>query len=146
MKSRRRRTARAIQLSGVKAVLLLIILVLIGCVSSFGQDGSLNVDLRIVGMLNLDPPLTEEGDYVQIGILVENHGAKDARDVPVYFYEDGVYFEKETVDIMAGDTVYVETFWTADSGDSYISVTVDPSGDFEEDKGDNVTGLWMTVR
>ncbi len=123
-----------------------MILLLIGCASVFGQDGSLDVDLGIVGMLSLHPPLPDEGDDVQIGILVENRGSKDARDVLVRFYEDGVYFDKETVEIKAGDTVYVEALWTADPGDSYLSVVVDPAGDFREDKGDNTIGAWVAVR
>jgi len=130
----------------MRTLLLLIILFFIGGPSTFGQEGGPEVNLRIVGMLNLHPPLPDEGDVVQVGILVENYGKKDARDVSVYFYEDDIYFEKNTVDITAGDTVYVEAYWTADSGDSYISVRVDPAADFTEDKTDNSTSVWMTVR
>ena len=97
-------------------------------------------------MLNLHPPLPDAGEIVQVGFLVENYGKKDARDVSIYFYEDDIYFEKSTVDITAGDTVYVEAYWTADSGDSYISVAVDPAAYFTEDKTDNSTSVWMTVR
>jgi hypothetical protein len=146
MKTIQKPKPQILPLSGIRAVFLLIILVSIGCASTFGQDGSVDVDLRIVGMLNLHPALPEEGEVVQIGILVENHGVKDARDVSVYFYEDDIYFERESVDIRAGDTVYVEAFWSADSGDSYISAIIDPAGDFKEDKRDNSTGIWMTVR
>jgi hypothetical protein len=127
-------------------VVFLLILVSVGCPPTFGQGNNLDIDLGIVGMLSLHPLLPNEGDDVQIGVLVENRGSRDARDVSVYFYEDDVHFEKVTVDIRAGDTVYVESFWTADSGDSYLSVMVDPAGDFKEDKRDNSVGIWVTVR
>lgn len=92
------------------------------------------------------PLLPEEGDDVLIGILVSNRGASNARDVAIYFYEDEVRFEKETVDIRAGDTVYVEAYWTADSGDSYLSVVVDPAGDYAAGGKSKRTGAWVTVR
>jgi hypothetical protein len=131
---------------GGRMIILAAILVCIGSIPALGQGDRPDIDLRIVGMLNLQPPLPDEGDDVQLGVLVENRGVKDAQDVVVYFYEDDVHFDKETVDIRAGDTVYLETVWTADSGDSYLSVTVDPGGDFSEDRRDNSVGVWVTVR
>jgi len=32
------------------------------------------------------------------------------------------------VDIRAGDTVYLQVYWTADSGDSHLSAVIDPAG------------------
>jgi hypothetical protein len=146
MKTIRNRTRQNVPLPGLRTLIFLIILVFIGCASAFTQTNNLDIDLGIVGMLSLHPLLPDVGDDVQIGVLVENRGSRDARDVSVYFYEDDVHFEKETVDIKAGDTVYVESLWTADSGDSYLSVMVDPAGDFKEDKRDNSVGIWVTVR
>jgi hypothetical protein len=146
MEAIRNNTRQNLPLPGPRTVVFLIILVFIGCASGYGQTSNLDVDLGIVGTLSLHPLLPNEGDDVQIGVLVENRGLRDAQDVSVYFYEDDVHFEKETVDIRAGDTIYVESLWTADSGNSYLSVTVDPAGDFKEDKSDNSVGIWVTVR
>ncbi len=130
----------------VNAVLILAALVLITPQLIFGQDNAPDVVLKLVGVLDLSPPLPEEGEDVQVGMLVENSGTRDARDVPVYFYEDGVYFDKVVIDIRAGDTVYVEAYWTADPGDSYLSVTVDPAGGYDTERNENSTGTWVTVR
>jgi len=131
---------------GIAVVCLLAAFVLTCSVCAFGQENTVGADLRIVGMLDVHPPLPEEGDTVQIGILVENRGTKDARDVPVYFYEDDVWFDKETLDVRAGDTIYLEVYWTADSGDSYLSAVIDPAGYLDEDAADNRVGAWVTVR
>jgi hypothetical protein len=112
---------------------------------SFAQDHAGDVKLGIIGPLSLYPVLPEEDDDVVIGVLVGNSGQKDARDVLVYFYEDSVYFEKVLIDIRAGDTAYVEANWTADSGDSYISVVVDPDHEYDKDVHDNSAGAWVTV-
>jgi len=112
----------------------------------FGQDDSRGVTLEIIGTLDLYPLLPEEGDKVDIGVLVANRGVNDARDVSVYFYEDSVYFDKTTIDIRAGDTAYVETTWTADSGDSLISIAVDPAAEYHGDKDNISTSTWITVR
>ncbi len=125
---------------------LVIAIVLVGYTVSFGQENPGSIELGIIGTLNLYPVLPEEGDDVVIGVLVANRGVKDARDVAVYFYEDDVYFEKVTVDIRAGDTVYVEADWIADSGDSYISAIVDPNRVYAEDRRDNGANAWVTVR
>ena len=118
----------------------------IGGVSSFALDNANGVDLGIVGTLDLYPVLPGEGDSVVIGVLVVNRGVKDARDVTVYFYEDDVYFEKVTVDIRAGDSVYIEANWIADLGDSYISAIVDPNREYADDRRDNGANAWVTVR
>jgi hypothetical protein len=141
-----KRTPRIIEILYIGVALALTTLVFVGSALSFGQDNGTGVNLGIIGSLGLYPVLPEEGDDVVIGVLVGNRGVKDVRDVSVYFYEDDVYFEKVTVDILAGDTTYVEANWTADSGDSHISVVVDPAGDFTEDKRDNSASTWVTVR
>lgn len=125
---------------------LAIILIFVGGTLSFGQDNRVGIELGIIGTLSLYPVLPEEGDGVVIGVLVANRGVKDARDVAVYFYEDDVYFEKVTVDIRAGDTVYVEADWIAESGDSYISAIVDPNRVYAEGGRDNRANAWVTVR
>jgi hypothetical protein len=128
------------------ALLVLVCVFLLTPAQVFGQDTVTGVDLSIVGGLDLSPPLPDEGQDIELGVLVQNTGTKDAWDVPIYFYEDGVYFDKESVDIRAGDTVFVTTYWTADYGDSYLSVAVDPTRKLDDDKGDNRVGAWVNVR
>ncbi len=146
MNETRRHTAKDLSVSGVTAFLLTAACILILSLPALGQDASTGIELRIVGVFDLHPPLPEEGDDVQIGVLVENYGTKDARDVAVYFYEDDVWFDKEVVDVRSGDTVYIQTYWTAAYGDRYLSAVIDPAGDLDEDAGDNRVGAWVTVR
>jgi hypothetical protein len=133
-------------LAAATSLLLLASLFLLTPVLLLGQDTGTGINLKIVGNLDLSPPLPEEGQDIELGVLVQNNGTKDAWDVPVYFYEDGIYFDKESVDVRAGDTVFVSTYWTADYGDSYLSVAVDPARKLDDDKGDNRVGAWVTVR
>lgn len=146
MKDIRRHTPRVLSRFLACIVSSLVALIFVCHASSLGQDNAGDVDLDIVGTLHLYPVLPEEGDDVVIGVLVANGGAKDARDVPVYFYEDDIHFEKVTIDIRAGDTVYVEANWTADSGDSYISAVVDPGREYDKEARDNEANAWVTVR
>ena len=104
------------------------------------------VVLKIVGGLDLYPPFPDLGDDMEIGIEVENLGNEEARGVSVYFYEDGFSFERVVVDIHAGDSAYVTTLWTADEGDSYIEVIVDPGGEVTGGGMNIWSGRWITVR
>lgn len=142
----RKKNTWIIRLFYTSTAFAFITLFSIGGESSFALDNANGVDLGIVGTLGLYPVLPEEGDNVVIGVLVVNSGVRDARDVSVYFYEDDVYFEKITVDIRAGDSVYVEANWIADSGDSYISAIVDPNQEYTDDRRDNRSNAWVTVR
>ena len=113
---------------------------------AWGVDDAPGVELRVAGMLDIHPPLPGPDEEVEIGVWVENRGDEDASDVLVYFYEDGRSFDREVVDVRAKDMFYIEVSWTADEGDHYLSVAVDPGGEYDEDKGDNRTGTWVMVR
>lgn len=113
---------------------------------SVGKEIVRGVVLKIVGGLDLYPPFPEPGDDVEIGIEVENLGNEEARGVSAYFYEDGFSFDRIVVDIHAGDSAYVTTLWTADEGDSYIEVVVDPGGEVTGGGMNIRSGRWITVR
>jgi hypothetical protein len=129
----------------VSGVLLSILVVAAAGVWAGEKDGR-DVDLRVAGMLDVHPPLPNPGDDVEINVWVENRGADDALDVLVYFYEDGRSFDREVVDVRAGDGVDIRVQWTADEGDHYLSVMVDPGGEYDDERGDNRAGTWVTVR
>lgn len=104
------------------------------------------VELNIRGGIYLDPAFPEPGDDVEISVTVENLGDEDASDVSIYFYEDGFPFEREVVDISAGDSVYVMMMWPAEEGDTFLEVKVDPEGQFKDDKMNNRASEWVKVR
>jgi hypothetical protein len=130
----------------VSGVLLAILAVAAIGAAWAGEKGARDVDLRVAGMLDVQPPLPDPGDDVEITVWVENRGKDDALDVLVYFYEDGRSFDREVVDVGAGDTIDIRVPWTADEGDHYLSVTVDPGGEYDDERGDNRAGAWVTVR
>jgi hypothetical protein len=126
-----------------------IFIYLLACVTpppAWGADVTRDVSLSVAGMLDIQPSLPEPGEEVQIGAWIENRGTQDAYDVSVYFYEDGVCFDREETDVRAQDSVFIRAMWMGESGDRYISVVVDPDGEFLDDKGDNREGAWVVVR
>ncbi len=111
-----------------------------------GKEIIRGVLLKIVGGLDLSPPFPDPGDDVEIGVEVDNLGNEEARGVSIYFYEDGFSFDRTVVDIHAGDSAYVTTLWTADQGDSYIEVVVDPGGEVTGGGMNIRSGRWITAR
>jgi hypothetical protein len=63
----------------------------------------------------------------------------------MYYYEDGHAFERIVEDIPAHDTVEVTTIWTADDGESYLELVVDPKGEYTGRKTRYKVGRWIDV-
>jgi hypothetical protein len=135
---------------GVRAALFITI---IGCAfltgetaAVSGENGADGVDLRTSGRLEINPPFPDPGDEVEVGIWVENRGTVDADDVSVYFYADGLSFDREVTDVRKGDSVFIRTMWTAESGETFLSVVIDPGKEYHDDRHDNEAKTWVIVR
>lgn len=111
-----------------------------------GEEVIHGIILKIVGSIDLSPPFPDSGDNVEIVVEVENIGDEEARDVSIYFYEDGFSFDRTVFDIHAGDSAYVTAIWTADKGDSYIEVVVDPGGEVTSGGMNIRSARWITIR
>ena len=103
------------------------------------------VFLTISGRLGISPPFPEEGEDVELSVTVENRGDVSADSVTMYFYEDGHAFERIVEDIPPHDAVEVTTFWTADEGESYLELIVDPKGEYNGRKNRYKVGRWIDV-
>ncbi|MBN1880673.1 MAG: hypothetical protein JW885_00755 [Deltaproteobacteria bacterium] len=116
-------------------------------------EGEMHVDeapltgvyLTISGRLGVSPPFPEEGEDVELSVIVENRGDERADAVTMYFYEDGHAFERFVEDIPPRDAVEVTTYWTADEGESYLELVVDPKGEYTGRKIRYKVGRWIDV-
>ena len=116
-------------------------------------EGDIHIDtatvtgvlLTISGRLGVSPPFPEEGEDVELSVTVENRGDERADSVTMYYYEDGHAFERFVEDILPHDAVEVTTYWTADEGESYLELVVDPKGEYSGRKFRYKVGRWITV-
>ena len=101
--------------------------------------------LTISGRLGVSPPFPEEGEDVELSVIVENRGDERADSVTMYYYEDGHAFDRFVEDIPPHDAVEVTTYWTADEGESYLELVVDPKGEYSGRKVRYKVGRWIDV-
>jgi len=101
--------------------------------------------LTISGRLGVSPPFPEEGEDVELSVTVENRGDERADSVTMYYYEDGHAFERIVEDIPPHDAVEVTASWTADEGESYLELVVDPKGEYNGRKIKYTVGRWIDV-
>jgi hypothetical protein len=103
------------------------------------------VYLTIRGRIDMSPPFPDEGEDVELTVIVENRGDERADAVTMYYYEDGHAFDRIVEDIPPRDSVEVTTMWTADGGESYLELIVDPRGEYAGRKVRYKVGRWVDV-
>jgi len=116
-----------------------------GTVGADAAAPTSGVYLTIRGRIDMSPPFPEEGEDVELTVIVENRGDERADSVTMYYYEDGHAFDRIVEDIPPRDSVEVTTVWTADGGESYLELIVDPRGEYAGRKVRYKVGRWVDV-
>ena len=97
------------------------------------QKLSEGIDLEFVGnRIDLRNPLPRNGEEVEVVVTVRNRGNRDAKRVPVFFYDNLRVFSTEEVDLEPGGQRRLSARWRATTGNHVISAVLDPGHHLKE--------------
>ncbi|MCK4458626.1 MAG: hypothetical protein KAU52_02755, partial [Methanosarcinales archaeon] len=101
-----------------------------------------DLDVTEIGILDEDDSDLYIGDVLEINAAITNHGAIDADEFVVEFYDNDALFHKENVsELESGGTHKIEVEWDfsdAISGEHSLNVTIDTCENPENNLANNV--------
>lgn len=103
--------------------------------------------LEFVGnRIELRNPLPRSGEEVEVMVIVHNRGNRDAKRIPVFFYDNLRVFSTEEIDLEPGGQRRLIARWKATMGSHTLSVIIDPAHHFKEinrERSEVSTTVWV---